>query len=64
MRSNVGSLLNRLVGACLCLLVGSAAVYLAICLINAVLTELLIIITVVGLVVIGIAVMRARSNSW
>lgn len=58
------SLLDRLVGVCLTLLVGSAAVYVAVRLLAAVFVELLIIGGVLGVAGIVVMLIRARSRGW
>lgn len=58
------SWLDRAVGVCLAILVGAVALFVAIRLIEAVATALLIILGAALLVAIGIAVLRARNRGW
>lgn len=58
------SLLDRLVGTCLSLLVGAAAVYIAVQLVEAVWVVLLVIALVAAVAVVGVAVLRGRSRGW
>jgi hypothetical protein len=64
MRSEHGSWLDRAVGACLLILVGAAALFFAVKLIEAIFTALLIIVGVMLTIGLGIAVIRARSRGW
>lgn len=62
--SNPRGWLDRAVGVCFSVLVGAAAVFFAVKLIEAVWTALLVI-TGIGLVVAaGIAFLRARNRGW
>jgi small basic protein len=58
------SSLNHLVGLCLSLLVAATAVYVAVRLIEAVWTALLIILGVGLFITVGVLVLRSRRNSW
>ena len=57
-------MLDRLFGACLSLLIAAAAVYIAVHLIEAVWSALLVILVVGGIVAVSIAIMRGRSERW
>ena len=58
------SLLDRAVGACFLVLLGAAALYLAVHLILAIWMVLAGIAVVVGLTALGIAIWRARTRGW
>jgi len=58
------SWLDQLIGVCFSLLLGAAAIYLAVQLLEAVWQVLLVILGVVGAAGIGIAVLRARNQGW
>lgn len=64
MRYQPSSWLDRLVGACFSLLVGSAAVYIAVKLVLAVWTALLIIIGVGVFLALAVAALRQRNRGW
>ncbi len=63
-RYQPSSWFDQLVGVCFSLLVGAAAVYFAVKLIQAVWTALLVILAVTGFVVVSVAVLRARQRGW
>jgi hypothetical protein len=58
------SLLDNLIGICLSLLVGAAAVFIAVRLIEAVWTALLVILGVGLFVAVAIFLLRARNRGW
>lgn len=58
------SLSDRWIGGSIGCLVGAAALFIAVKLIEAVAVALLVIVIVGLFVVIGIAVLRARSHGW
>ena len=58
------SWLDHLVGLCLSLLVAATAVYVAVRLIEAVWTALLMILGVGLFITVGVLVLRSRRNSW
>jgi hypothetical protein len=58
------SLVDRLVGLCFSLLVGAAALYFAVQLIEAVWTALLVIVGVGLFIGAAVLVLRSRSNGW
>lgn len=58
------SWLDRVVGGCLSLLVGAAALYIAVRLIEAVWVVLLVIIGGAVVVTLLVAAWRARSRGW
>lgn len=64
MRYYPDSWLDRAVGACLRILAGAVAIYVAVCLIEAVAVPLLIIGGIVLALGVGIAFLRARSRGW
>jgi hypothetical protein len=64
MARDTRSLLDNLVGACLSLLVGATAVYVAVRLIEAVSGALSIIVFVGLFVLTALALFRARSGTW
>ncbi len=59
-----GSLLDRLVGVCLAVLIGAAAVYVAVRLIEAVAMALLVILAVAGFVAGAVLILRSRGREW
>jgi thiol:disulfide interchange protein len=61
---NPRSWLDQLVGGCFNLLLGAAAVYLAVRLIEAVWIAALSILGVVGIVAVAVLVVRSRRGSW
>lgn len=63
MYNRPSSLLDKLVGRCLTLLVGATALYVAVHLIEAVWTGLLIIAAVGLFVAVAVALLRSRSNN-
>ena len=63
MDSNPKSLLDKLVGLCLSMLIGAAAIFIAVKLIEAIWTALLVIVGVGVFVAIAWAILRGRSNS-
>lgn len=58
------SWLDRLVGLCFSLLLGALAIFVAVNLIQAVWTALLVILAVAGFVMVALAVLRARQRGW
>jgi hypothetical protein len=58
------SWLDKLVGVCLSLLVGAAAIYIAVRLLQAVWTALLVIVGVGLVVALSVAMLRARGRGW
>lgn len=64
MDANPKTLLDRLVGACLALLVGAIALYAAVHLIEAIWSTLLVILGGALLVACLVAAWRARSRGW
>jgi hypothetical protein len=62
--SDPRSWLDKLVGVCLSVLVGAAAIYIAVRLVQAVWTALLVIIGVGLFVVLSVALLRARGRGW
>lgn len=62
--SDQRSLLDRLIGTCLALLFGAAAVYIAVRLIEAIWTSLVIILVIAGVVTFGVLAARARWRDW
>lgn len=64
MDANPKSWLDRAVGACLSVLIGAAAVYIAVRLVEAVWTALLVIGGVLIVVAVAVAVLRYRRDGW
>jgi hypothetical protein len=62
--SDPRSWIDRFVGVCLSLLIGATAVYVAVRLIEAVWSALLVIISVGVFVALAIAALRRRSSGW
>ena len=62
--SDPRSFTDRLVGVCLSLLVGAAAVFIAVKLIEAVWAALLVILGVGAFVAAAFVVLRALRNGW
>ncbi len=58
------SWLDQLVGLCLSLLVGATAVFVAVRLIQAVWTALLVILGVGLFIAVGVLVLRSRRSTW
>lgn len=58
------SIFDRLIAICLGLLVGAAAVYIAVRLIEAVWTALLVILGVACFIAIAIAALRNHRDRW
>lgn len=58
------SWLDRAVGVCLSVLVGAAAVFIAVKLIEAVWAVLLVIIGIAVVVTAAVAIARARKRGW
>ena len=56
--------LDKAVGACLAILVGAVALFVAVKLIEAVAEALLIIVGVLMFVAAGFAILRARNRGW
>jgi hypothetical protein len=56
--------IDKLVGVCLSLLVGAAAVYIAVQLIEAVWTALLVILGVGVFLAVAGMVLRSRNRGW
>ncbi len=61
---NPRSWLDQLVGGCFSILLGAAALYLAVRLIQAVWVAALSILGVVGLVAVAVLVKRSRRQQW
>ena len=62
--SNPGSWLDKLVGVCLTILVGAAAIYVSVRLLQAVWTALLVILGVGLFVALAVALLHARRRGW
>ena len=62
MDSNPKSMLDKLVGLCLSLLVGAAAIFIAVHLIEAVWTALLVIVGVGAFIAVAALLLRGRSH--
>ncbi len=60
--SDPRGLLDKLVGVCLSLLVGAAAIFIAVQLIEAVWTALLVIVGVGAFVFVAVLLLRGRSS--
>jgi hypothetical protein len=58
------SCLDRAVGACLSVLAGAIAIYVAVRLIQSVLAALLIIVGISTFIGAAIAILRARNRGW
>jgi hypothetical protein len=58
------SWLDKAVGVCLAILVGAAALFVAVKLIEAIDAALLVIIGVAIFVAVGIGLLRARNRGW
>ena len=56
--------IDRLVGVCLSLLIGAAAVFIAVKLVEAVWTALLVILGVAAFLAIAYAFLRNRRQGW
>ena len=56
--------LNRAVGACFSILACAAALYFAVHLIEAIAAALVIIVLVGLLIVVPVAILRARNRGW
>jgi hypothetical protein len=56
--------LDRLISLCLSLLVGAVAVFIAVKLIEAVWTALLVILGVSAFLAIAVCILRARKRGW
>jgi hypothetical protein len=63
-RSDPGTWFDRLVGVCLSLLVAAAAVFIAVKLIEAVWSALLVSLGVGLFVAVAIVVVRSRNQGW
>lgn len=63
-RPDPRSWLDRAVGFCLSILVGAAAVFIAVRLIEAVWTALLVILGVAAFITVGVVVLRTRRQGW
>jgi hypothetical protein len=63
-RNDPGSMLDRLVGACLMILVGAVAISIAVHLIEAVWSALLVILSVGLFLAVAIVVVRSRNQGW
>jgi small basic protein len=63
-RYRPASWLDQLVGGCFSLLVGAAAVYIAVRLILAVWTALLVILGVGAFLAVAVVVLRQRNRGW
>ena len=65
MDNRPSSLLDKLVGLCLTVLVGATALYIAVHLIKAIWTVLLVILAVGAFIGLAVLVLRGRSyNGW
>lgn len=64
MNRSTSSLIDRAVGACMAVLVAATALFIAVRLIEAVLTALLVILGVGAVLVITYGVLRARNRGW
>jgi thiol:disulfide interchange protein len=64
MRTRPASWLDQAVGVCFSLLVAAAAVYIAVRLIEAVWTVLVVILSVTAFVAIGVAILRFQRQRW
>ena len=62
--SDPRSWLDRVVGACLSVLVGAVAVYIAVRLIEAVWVVLVVIGIVAACIALAVTVLRSRRNGW
>ena len=62
--SDPRSWLDKAVGVCLAVLVGAGALFIAVKLIEAVATALIVIVSVGLFVAFGVAVIRARNRGW
>jgi hypothetical protein len=58
------SWLDKAVGVCLRVLVGATALFIAVRLLEAVWTVLLVIVGVGVFIAVGIAITRARNRGW
>jgi hypothetical protein len=56
--------LDKLVGVCLSVLIGAAAIYIAVRLIQAVWTALLVILGVGAFLAIAAALLHSRNRDW
>jgi hypothetical protein len=63
-RYHPSSWLDQLVGVCVSLLVGAAAVFIAVKLILAVWTALLVILGVSAFLAVAVVVLRQRNRGW
>jgi uncharacterized membrane protein YcjF (UPF0283 family) len=61
---NPRSWLDQLVGGCVSVLFGAAALYLAVRLIQAVWVTALSLLGVIGLVAVAVLVVRSRRQNW
>lgn len=61
---NPRSWLDQLVGGCFSLLLGAAALYLAVRLVQAVWVTALTMLGVTGFIAIGVLVLRSRRQQW
>lgn len=59
-----GRVMDKIVGVCLSVLVGAAAVFIAVRLIEAVWTALLVILGVGAFLGLACLLLRARNRSW
>ncbi len=64
MNPNPRSWLDQLVGGCFSLLLGAAALYLAVRLVQAVWVTALTILGVIGFLAVGVLVLRSRRQQW
>jgi hypothetical protein len=62
--SDPRSWLDKAVGVCLAALVGAAALYIAVRLIQAVAAVLLVVLGVGVFVALAVALLRARNGGW
>ncbi len=61
---STSSLIDRAVGACMAVLVAATALFIAVRLIEAVLTALLVIVGVAAFLAITYGVLRSRNRGW
>jgi hypothetical protein len=64
MAGNAGSPIDKLLGVCMSILIGAAAVFIAVKLIEAVWTALLVILGVAAFAAIAWVLLRTRRDSW
>lgn len=64
MNPNPRSWVDQVVGGCFSLLLGAAAIYFAVRLVEAVWLVLLVILGVIGLLGMALTVLRGRRQRW